>query len=29
MNDPGYATLYVQFGEIQLFCDIAVVPTAR
>jgi hypothetical protein len=27
MNDPGYAALNVQFGEIQLLCDIAVVQT--
>src|SRR5436305_7707865 len=27
MNDPSYAALYVQVGEIQLLCNIAVVQT--
>ena len=27
MEYPGYAALYVHFGEIQLLCDIAVVQT--
>jgi hypothetical protein len=25
MKRPGYAVLYVHFGEIQLLCDIAII----